>query len=93
MQNKTGFIIKVKSAGKEYFYLRKAQRVSRNPGKQKVPKNINVYSLGTVNKAIENIDKWLENPSTIPQVIADNGYNEEDFKKWKQRIVELGCKE
>lgn len=87
MPDKTGFIVKVRSAGKEYFYLRKNHRILKEPGKPKVSQNKNIYPLGTKIKALENLQKWIDEPSKAPEVIKENGYSMEDFKKWKEKIT------
>lgn len=78
--SKIGFIIKNKSRGNEYFYLRKSIRV-----KDQVMKK-NVYSFGIRSKAIALINEWLIDFTKFPKELLDLGYDENDVSKWLEQI-------
>lgn len=80
---KTGFVIKVKSKGKEYFYLRKSERNKEDKSKKR---DTNIYSFGTREKAVENLTAWKNNTSDIPDELKKMNYGKEDILSWIEKI-------
>lgn len=76
----TGFVIKNKSKGREYFYLRKSIRVNGIVKKQ------NIYSFGTKDKALKNLLEWINDSKKIPLVLTEMGYNKNDVIYWIEEI-------
>jgi hypothetical protein len=76
-----GFIVKVKSKGSYYFYLRRSFR-----DEDKKPKNKSLYSFGNYNKAINNLELWIRNFDLFPNELKAFGYNQKDVIKWISEI-------
>lgn len=81
--SKTGFIVKVKSKGKEYFYLRKSERNKDDKSKKR---DTNIYSFGTREKAVENLTLWKDNIDIIPEELKNMNYDREDVSSWIKKI-------
>jgi hypothetical protein len=80
--NKVGFIARVKSKGRYYFYL----RVSFREGKDYKPKNKNIYSFGNKEKAVNSLEEWINNHDLMPGELKGLGYDIEDVKGWITEI-------
>ena len=80
---KIGFIIKVKSRGKEYYYLRKAER---KKGNTSLKINTNIFAFGQREKALENLNRWKNNFDDFPLKLKDLGYDLEDISTWIEQI-------
>lgn len=81
--SKTGFLVKVSSKGREYFYLRKSERLKENKA---VKRDRNVYSFGTRSKAIENLQDWKRDIEKMPNDLKILGYDREDVLSWIEQI-------
>lgn len=77
---KKGFIIKVKSKGREYFYLR------RSVWKNKVSRPENIFSFGSKEKALHKISLWKNNTDSFPEELKKMGFGEEDISLWLEQI-------
>lgn len=80
MDSKIGFIIKVKSKGREYFYLRKSIWEDNKS------KNKNIFSFGIREKAIKDLNNWQNDISRMPKELKNMGYNLNDVKIWIKEI-------
>lgn len=80
---KTGFVVKVKAKGKEYFYLRKAERLKENKA---IKRDRNIFSFGSRKKAIENLSMWSEDIINMPGELQKMGYELEDVLSWIEQI-------
>jgi archaellum component FlaC len=78
--NKKGFITKVRSNGKEYFYLRKSYRLADQVKKK------NIISFGDRKKALSKIDSWMKDYNDFPSEYKKMGYDQQDIKKWMDEI-------
>lgn len=78
--NKVGYITKIKSRGKEYFYLRKSIRKLNSIEKKQI------YSFGSREDALKNLDNWKINIEFLPQELKDLGYSLEDVLYWIEQI-------
>jgi hypothetical protein len=78
--NKIGYIVKIKSKGREYFYLRKSVR------KVDLVEKKTIYSFGSKRNAIEKILLWKENLELLPEELKKLGYGKEDILKWIEQI-------
>ncbi|WP_256816686.1 hypothetical protein [Cytobacillus sp. Bac17] len=81
--SKTGFLVKVSSKGREYFYLRKSERLKENKA---VKRDRNIYSFGTRSKAIENLQDWQRDIEKMPNDLKILGYDREDVLSWIEQI-------
>ncbi|WP_430483519.1 hypothetical protein [Rossellomorea marisflavi] len=77
---KIGFIVKVKSKGRNYYYLR------RSFWEDNKPKNKSVYSFGNHEKAVETIQHWIESPQAFPDDLKGYGYDLDDAERWLEEI-------
>lgn len=77
---KPGFVQAVKSRGKYYYYVRRAFREKENIIKK------NIFALGQKEKAIETIDKWIENRVDLPEEMKN--YSKDDLLHFKRYIEE-----
>jgi hypothetical protein len=80
---KPGFVIKVKSKDKEYYYLRKAERLKEN---KSIKRDRNIFSFGSKEKALLKMNQWVNNENDLPDELKLKGYNLEDVSKWIQQI-------
>jgi hypothetical protein len=78
--DKTGFVVKVTSRGREYFYLR------RSFWKDNRPQNKNIYSFGSRRKALENLRQWQEEFNTFPDELKEMGFAIQDVSRWIEQI-------
>jgi hypothetical protein len=78
--NKIGYITKIKSRGKEYFYLRKSIRKSDSIEKKQI------YSFGSREAALTNLKNWKENIEILPQELKELGYSLSDVLSWIEQI-------
>jgi hypothetical protein len=78
--DKTGFVVKVMSKGREYFYLRRSFR------KDNKPQNKNIFSFGSREKAIGNLSEWKEDKEKIPKELRNMGYELEDISNWLEQL-------
>jgi hypothetical protein len=77
---KVGFVVRVKSRNKYYYYLRKSFRDNQ------IPKNKNIYSFGNQQKAIDSIEEWISRPESFPGELKELGYDLKDAARWLQEI-------
>jgi hypothetical protein len=77
---KVGFVARVKSRGKFYYYLRVSFRNGQNP------RNKSIYSFGNQQKAIDSIEEWISRPESFPGELKELGYDLEDAARWLQEI-------
>jgi DNA-binding transcriptional regulator YhcF (GntR family) len=80
IMSKRGFVTKVKSNGKEYFYLRKSYRLAE----QVIKKNI--IAFGDKEKALSKMDSWIKDYNDFPAEYKKMGYDQQDIKKWIEEI-------
>jgi hypothetical protein len=78
--NKVGYISKIKSKGKEYFYLRKSIR------KLELVEKKTIYSFGTRESAMKKLLSWSENTFLFPPELRELGYGSEDVLNWIEQI-------
>jgi hypothetical protein len=78
--SKIGFIVKNKSNGKEYFYLRKSIRSKELVSKQ------NIFSFGNKEKALNNLFEWKKDFNKMPLELKGLGYDLEDVSNWIEQI-------
>ena len=78
--NKIGYIIRIKSKGRYYFYLRKSFREDNKP------KNKTIYSFGNKEKAVNSLEEWINNHDLMPGELKELGYDIEDVKGWITEI-------
>jgi hypothetical protein len=78
--NKVGYITKIKSRGKEYFYLRKSIRKLNSIEKKQI------YSFGSRESALTNLRIWKENIESLPQELKNLGYSFDDVLYWIEQI-------
>jgi hypothetical protein len=78
--NKVGYITKIKSKGKDYFYLRKSIR------KLDLIEKKTIYSFGSRESAIEKLLLWSENTFLFPPELRELGYGSEDVLNWIEQI-------
>ncbi|MEF7566323.1 hypothetical protein V4V35_25370 [Bacillus infantis] len=83
--NNVGFIIKNRSHGKEYFYLRKSVRIKNSSG-ESVPRNVNIFSFGTREKALEDLNRWKNGSDELPLKLQQLGYGKNDVEFWINEI-------
>jgi hypothetical protein len=80
---KTGFLVKVRAKNKEYFYLRKAERLKED---KSIKRDKNIYSFGSQEKAMENLLMWKNDITNLPGKLKDLGYELEDVLSWIEQI-------
>jgi hypothetical protein len=78
--DKTGFIVKVMSKNREYFYLRRSFR------KDNRPQNKNIFSFGSREKAIKDLVDWKKDFNKFPVELKKLGYDPEDILSWLKQI-------
>jgi hypothetical protein len=78
--DKTGFVVKVTSKNREYFYLR------RSFWKDNRPQNKNIFSFGNKEKAVKNLNEWKNDFNKIPIELKKMGYDLEDVLTWIEQI-------
>jgi hypothetical protein len=77
---KTGFLVKVSSKGRQYFYLRRSYWINS------VSKNKNIYSFGSRESAIKNLCEWKNDISKMPETLKNMGYDINDVLNWIEQI-------
>jgi hypothetical protein len=75
---RTGFISRVKSKGRYYYYIRRSYRKKDTVYKE------SIMSLGTKENAIRKVIAWINDTETIPRELE--GFTKEDFQKWYDYI-------
>lgn len=78
--DKTGFVVKVMSKNREYFYLRRSFR------KDNRPQNKNIFSFGNKEKALKNLIEWKNDFNKIPIELKGLGYDSKDISDWIDQI-------
>lgn len=76
---KNGYVQAVKAKGENYFYVRFSFR-----NEKKMPQAKNLLGLGRKNNALEQLQSWIEDENTIPEIME--GYTKEQFIKWVQYV-------
>jgi len=75
---RTGFIARIKSKGRYYYYIRRSYR------KKDIVYKESIMSLGTQENALRKVKEWLEDTEEVPKELE--GFTKEDFRKWLDYI-------
>ncbi|MBU8905568.1 hypothetical protein [Desertibacillus haloalkaliphilus] len=80
-----GYLSQVKVKGRRYIYLTEYIGMSRFTTKTE----INVFSFGNREKALEKMTWWRKYFQEFPQELIDRGYGKKDLDEWI-RTLETG---
>lgn len=78
--NKVGYIAKIKSKGREYFYLRKSVRKSSSIEKKQI------YSFGSKEATLEKLLTWEKNIELMPEELKRFNYGVDDILYWINQV-------
>lgn len=75
------FIESSKARGNHYFYVKKYVPI------EKMKNRLTLYSLGKIENAIIELERWQHDINNVPTEILEEGITKDEIKKWRIRLI------